>query len=209
MVQAIVAERGMPSGMAMVIDAGEVIVAIPAVMMLAIIGEIAVLVVGGTQAHVLAQTRSAMDEHPDGIGVVGAHDGGAIGAGHAGEVVGAVVVEGEVLSQATMGLHQTVGVVIEEAPVGGVPALLVDGIDGVWRALMAIASCLSGMVDGSKTPVLAVVFIMVGGQGPQHTLEVFCGGCRGLAQVVVMEGTQVIGGGDEVVSCRNGHQFAM
>ena len=98
----------------------------------------------------------APDELPDGVGAVGTQDGGAIWGGHAGEVIGAVVVEGEVLQQATMGFHQTVGVVVEETPVGGVSALLSDGIDGVWGALVGIAPGLVGMVDGSQTPVLAV-----------------------------------------------------
>ena len=49
-----------------------------------------------------------------------------------------------------MGLDKTVGVVIEIAPVGGVPALLIDGIDGVWGALVGIAPGLAGMVGGGR-----------------------------------------------------------
>ena len=125
MIQAIVAEGGMPSGMAMVVDAREVVEAIPGVVMLAIIGEIAVVVVVGMQALGSWQATSALDERSDGIGLVGMHDGGAIRRGHAGEIVGLVVVEGEVLKKATMGFHEAIGIVIEETPVGGVsvPAL--------------------------------------------------------------------------------------
>ena len=51
-----------------------------------------------------------------------------------------------------MGLNQTIGIVVEIAPVGGVavPALLIDGIDGVWRALVGIAPGLVGMVGGGE-----------------------------------------------------------
>ena len=80
------------------------------------------------------------------------HDGGAIWCGHAGEIVGLVVVEGEVLKKATMGFHETIGIVVEEAPVGGVsvPAFLGDAIDGIRRALVVIAPGLPGMVDGGR-----------------------------------------------------------
>ena len=91
-----------------------------------------------------------------GIGLVGMHDGGAIWCGHAGEIVGPVVVEAEVLPEAAMGFHKTVGIVVEETPVGGVPALLIDAIDGIRRALVVIAPGLAGMVDGGQAPVLAV-----------------------------------------------------
>ena len=120
MIQAIVGKSGMPSGMAMVGDASQVIEAIPGVVVVTIIDEIAIGIVGGTQALMFAKSAPALDKLPDGIGLVRTHDGGAIGGGHAGEVIGAVVVEGEVLQQATMGFHQTIGVVIEIAPVGGV-----------------------------------------------------------------------------------------
>ena len=83
-----------------------------------------------------------------GIGLVGMHDGGAIRCGHAGEVIRLVIVEGEVLKKATMGFHKTIGIVIEETPVGGVPAFLGDAIDGVRGALVVIAPGLPGMVDG-------------------------------------------------------------
>ena len=122
--------------------------------MLAIIAEVAVGIVGGTDALWSRQTRAALDELPDGIGGVGMHDGGAIRDGHAGEIVGAVIVETEVLQESAMGFHQTIGVVIEIAPVGGVPALFVDGIDGIGRALVGVAAGLPGMVDGGQTPVL-------------------------------------------------------
>jgi hypothetical protein len=83
-----------------------------------------------------------------------------------------------------MGFHETIGIVIEETPVGGVsvPAFLGDAIDGIRRALVVIAPGLPGMVDGGKTPVLTVAFIVVGGEGPQQTLEMFCCGGCGLAQ---------------------------
>ena len=75
-------------------------------------------------------------------------DGGSMGSGRAGEIVGLVVVEGEVLPEATMGFHKTIGIVVEEAPVGGVSAFLGDAIDGVRGALVVIAPGLPGMVDG-------------------------------------------------------------
>jgi hypothetical protein len=55
-----------------------------------------------------------------------------------------------------MGLNQTIGIVVEEAPVGGVaaPAFLIDGIDGVRGALVVIAPGLPGMVDGGQTAFL-------------------------------------------------------
>ena len=51
-----------------------------------------------------------------------------------------------------MGFHETIGIVIEETPVGGVsvPALLIDAIDGIRRALVVIAPGLPGMVDGGQ-----------------------------------------------------------
>jgi hypothetical protein len=68
------------------------------------------------------------------------------------------MVEGEVLEKAIMGFHETIGVVVEEAPVGGVsvPAFLGDAIDGIRRALVVIAPGLSGMVDGGKTAGVGV-----------------------------------------------------
>ena len=79
-------------------------------------------------------------------------DGGSMGSGRAGEIVGLVVVEAEVLKKATMGFHKTIGIVVEEAPVGGVPvpAFLGDAIDGIRRALVVIAPGLPGMVDGGR-----------------------------------------------------------
>ena len=159
MVEAIVAQGGVPPRMAMVGNGDEMVEAIPGVMALAIIGEIAVLVVVGMQALGSWQATAALDEHSDGIGLVGMHDGGAIWCGHAGEVIRPVIVEIEVLPQATMGLDKTVGGIVEETPVGGVfvPALLIDAIDGVRGALVVIAPGLPGMVGGSEAAGMAVV----------------------------------------------------
>ena len=89
-------------------------------------------------------------------------DGGSMGSGRAGEIVGLIMVEGEVLKKAPMGFHEAIGIVIEETPVGGVsvPAFFGDAIDGVRRALVVIAPGLPGMVDGGKTPVLTVVLVV-------------------------------------------------
>lgn len=62
-------------------------------------------------------------------------------------------------AQSFQRLRHAVDVVLEEMPAFGVPALLSDGMDGVWGALVIIAPGLPGMVDGGRRAGMGVALV--------------------------------------------------